>query len=212
MRTRIKFCGITRLDDALAAVRLGVDAIGLVFTQRSPRRVSIEAARAIALALPPLVTRVGLFMDDSATEVARVLHDVPLELVQFHGSEDADFCRVFAKPYLKAVPMMDVADVAAYAAWFPDAAGFVLDSHRVGAAGGSGTVFDWGRVPADLQRPLLIAGGLSALNVGQAIRAARPWAVDVSSGIESAPGIKDHAKMRSFVHEVQGAGASADSG
>lgn len=209
MRTRIKFCGITRLEDALAAARLGADAVGLVFTARSPRQLSIEAARAIALALPPLVTRVGLFMDNNATEVAAVLHDVPLELLQFHGNEDADFCRVFAKPYLKAVPMMDVGDVAGYAAWFPDAAGFVLDSHRAGAAGGSGRSFDWSRVPAGLGRPLLLAGGLVPGNVAQAIAAVRPWAVDVSSGVESAPGIKDHAKMRAFVDEVQGAGASA---
>lgn len=209
MRTRIKFCGITRPDDALAAARLGADAIGLVFTARSPRQLSIEAARAIALALPPLVTRVGLFMDNNATEVAAVLHDVPLELLQFHGNEDADFCRVFAKPYLKAVPMMDVGDVAAYAAWFPDAAGFVLDSHRAGAAGGSGRRFDWSRVPAGLGRPLLLAGGLAPGNVAQAIAAVRPWAVDVASGVESAPGIKDHDKMRAFVDEVQGAGASA---
>lgn len=212
MRTRIKFCGITRLDDALEAARLGADAIGLVFTTRSPRQLAIEHARALALALPPLLTRVGLFLDNSATEVAAVLHDVPLEVLQFHGNEDADFCRAFGKPYLKAVPMMDVADVAAYTAWFPDAAGFVLDSHRAGAAGGSGRAFDWTRVPRDLDRPLVLAGGLVPGNVAQAIAAVRPWAVDVSSGVETAPGIKDHAKMRAFVDEVNGAGASADSG
>ena len=212
MRTRIKFCGITRVEDALMAARLGADAVGLIFTARSPRQVAIEVAREIALALPPLVTRVGLFMDNNATEVAAALHDVPLDLLQFHGSEDADFCRVFAKPYLKAVPMMDVADVAAYAAWFPDATGFVLDSHRAGGAGGTGQAFDWARAPQGLTRPLLIAGGLGPHNVARAIQAARPWAVDVSSGVESAPGIKDHAKMRSFIDEVHRAGTRAGPG
>jgi phosphoribosylanthranilate isomerase len=202
-RTRIKFCGMTRVEDALAAARLGADAIGLIFASPSPRRVDAARAEAIALAVPPFVTRVALFLDASADEVARVLNAVPVDLVQFHGREDAAFCRMFGKPYVKVVPMLDVADVPAFARQYPDASGFLLDSHRAGAAGGTGQVFDWDRAVAALDRPILLAGGLRPENVHEAVTRVKPWAVDASSGIESSPGIKDHARMAAFIREVR---------
>jgi phosphoribosylanthranilate isomerase len=203
MRTRIKFCGMTRIEDAVGAARLGADAIGLIFAAGSPRRVDAARAAAIALAMPPLVTRVALFLDQGADEVARIVNAVPVDLLQFHGREEAAFCRLFGKPYLKVVPMLDVDDVPAFAARYPDAAGFLLDSHRAGAAGGTGQTFDWQRALAALQRPILLAGGLRPENVAAAIAQVQPWAVDASSGIEASPGIKDHARMAAFIDEVR---------
>ena len=203
---RIKFCGITRIEDAAIAVELGVDAIGLVFTHNSRRCVDLATATAIRRALPPFVSAVALFMDDEPAWIVRVIEAVQPDLLQFHGSETADFASAFARPYLKAVPMASVGDVAAYAAQHPAAAGFLLDSHAVGIAGGSGDTFDWTRVPRDLDRPLVLAGGLDAGNVAAAIALARPYAVDVSSGIEAAPGVKHAAKMRAFVEAVRAVG------
>ena len=202
MRTRIKFCGMTRVEDALAAARLGADAIGLIFAPGSPRRIDADDADRIARAMPPFVTRVGLFIDQPADEVSRNVDAVALDLLQFHGREDAAFCRMFGKPYIKVVPMLDVDDVAAFAARYPDAAGFLLDSHRAGAAGGTGQTFDWSRAVAALERPILLAGGLNPHNVHAAVTRVKPWAVDASSGIESSPGIKDHARMQAFIDEV----------
>lgn len=198
MRTRIKFCGITRVEDALESARLGVDAIGLVFVARSARVLEPAAARAIALALPPFVARVALFADADAALVERVLREVPVELLQFHGREDAAFCTHFGRPYIKAIAMSEHADPALEIAGHPAAAGFLLDS----PGGGSGVAFDWSAVPPALQRPLILAGGLTPANVADAVRRVRPAAVDVSSGIEASPGTKDHAKMRAFVAEV----------
>jgi phosphoribosylanthranilate isomerase len=203
VRTRVKLCGMTRVDDALAAARLGADAIGLIFAPSSPRRVSIAQAASIACVMPPFVTRVALFLDQPAAEIERVLAEVPVDLVQFHGREDAAFCRRFHKPWIKVVPMLDVDDVAAFAARYPDAAGFLLDSHRAGAAGGTGTTFDWDRARAALDRPILLAGGLTPENVHEAVTRVRPWAVDASSGVESSPGIKEHARMKAFIDEVR---------
>jgi phosphoribosylanthranilate isomerase len=205
-RVKIKFCGMTRVDDALDAAALGVDAIGLIFTGRSPRRVGIEQAIAIARAVPPFVARVGLFLDQEVETVARIVNAVPLDVLQFHGREEAAFCRMFGKPYLKVVPMMDVVDVPAFAASYPDAQGFVLDSHRAGAAGGTGIPFDWSRARAELDRAIVLAGGLTPENVRDAVETVRPYAVDVSSGIERAIGDKDHAKMQAFVAAVRMAG------
>jgi phosphoribosylanthranilate isomerase len=202
-RTRIKLCGMTRVDDALAAARLGADAIGLIFAASSPRRVDAGQAAAIARAMPPFVTRVALFLDQPADEIEQVLATVPIDLLQFHGREDAAFCRRFHRPWIKVVPMLDVDDVGAFAARYPDAAGFLLDSHRAGAAGGTGTTFDWDRALAALDRPLLLAGGLTPANVYEAVTRVRPWAVDASSGVESSPGIKDHARMKAFIDEVR---------
>lgn len=203
MRTRIKICGVTRVADASAAAEAGADAIGLVFHEASPRAVTSAAARAIVDALPPFVTTVALFLDAPAERVAEVLEAVPVDLIQFHGRETPAFCRGFGRPYIKAMPLGDDLDAAAFAAEYGDARGFLVDSHRAGEAGGTGRVFDWSRYPSALAAPVVLAGGLSPDNVAAAVRATRPWGVDVSSGVESAPGLKDSAKMATFIEEVQ---------
>lgn len=207
MKTRVKFCGITRAEDARFAADLGVDAIGLVFTRSSRRFVGITQARTIRRALPPFVAAVALFMDDEPSWIEEVIASVQPDILQFHGGETPGFAASFPRPYYKAVPMASVADVAACAAQHAEAAGFLLDSHAVGTAGGSGGVFDWTRVPRNIKRPLILAGGLDASNVAQAIALVRPYAVDVSSGIETAAGLKDAAKMRRFIDAVHAADA-----
>ena len=203
-RVRIKFCGLVRDEDAAFAARLGVDALGFVFTSRSPRRMTIAAATAIVRRLPPLVSVVALFMDDEPALIREVVARVRPQFLQFHGDESPAECATHGLPYLKAIAMATVADVASYAAGYTGAAGFLLDAHASGEPGGQGARFDWSRsVP--LARPLILAGGLDAENVGDAIRAVRPYAVDVSSGIESAPGIKDAARMQAFVSAVRAA-------
>lgn len=203
MRTRIKFCGITRPGDARLAGELGVDAIGLIFARASKRRLDIDTANTIRSAVPPLVSIVALFMDNEPQLIERVLRSVRPHLLQFHGNETEVECQRWGVPYLRAIPMGSVDDAAAFCAHYPSAAGFVLDSHQAGAAGGSGDTFDWSRVPAQLSRPWLIAGGLGPDTVAAAVAATRPWGVDVASGIESAPGIKDGEKMLRFVQEVE---------
>lgn len=204
-RTRIKICGITRVEDALAAAALGVDAIGLVFAARSPRRVPLEAAGAIARALPPFVACVALFMDDDPAFVRATVEALAPDLLQFHGAEEAAYCESFDHRYLKAVPMAgrgrEAIVVAARA--HPRAAGLVLDGHGLGEPGGSGRAFDWSEARAEGLPPLIVAGGLNPDNVAEAIRVAAPWAVDVSSGVETAPGLKDHGRMARFVEEVR---------
>ena len=207
-RTRIKFCGLTRVEDVRAAVDLGVDAIGFVLTRKSRRFVDTAHARALREALPPFMSAVALFMDDDAAWVEEAMVTLRPDLLQFHGAEPSSFAERFDRPYLKAVPMASLVDVAAFAAGHPRASGFLLDSHAPGAVGGSGEAFDWTRVPHGFARPLVLAGGLDAGNVAQAIATARPYAVDVSSGIESAPGVKDASKMRAFVEAVHAADAS----
>ena len=202
-RTRIKFCGITRMEDAQAAAALGVDAIGLVLTRKSPRFVEVAQASAIRRSLPPFMMAVALFMDDEPAWIAMAIDAIAPDLLQFHGAERATDCARYGRRYLKAVPMGEDVDVHATMAVHSRAAGFLLDSHAPGDQGGSGKSFDWSRIPEKLQRPVLLAGGLTCDNVCSAIRAARPYAVDVSSGIESAPGVKDLGKMRCFVEEVQ---------
>lgn len=202
MRTRIKFCGITRAEDARTAVALGVDAVGFVFTRRSQRYVGVAQARAMRDTLPPFTSVVALFMDDEPAWVEDVIAGVRPDLLQFHGSESAGYATSFARPYLKAIPMAG-ADARSIMEAHPQAAGFLLDSHAPGAAGGSGQPFDWSHVPKST-RPVILAGGLDAGNVAQAIAVVRPYAVDVSSGIEAAPGIKDAARMRAFVASVRG--------
>jgi len=203
--TRIKCCGMTRIEDAVLAAELGADAIGLIFTARSRRRVAIEQARAIARALPPMVTTVALFMDEDAVFVDEVIAAVQPDLLQFHGTERDDWCAQFGRPYLKAIAMGEGGEALSRLRAFPGAAGLVLDGHGLGEAGGSGKAFDWSLMPRDLAQPLILAGGLHAGNVAEAIRVARPWGVDVSSGIESAPGIKDAARMRAFIEAVRSA-------
>lgn len=204
MHTRIKVCGVTRPEDALEAGRLGADAIGLVFHQESPRALTVDRARDIRAQLPPFVTATALFLDATVQEVAAVLHRVSVDLLQFHGSETARFCESFGRPYIKAVPMGHGADPVGVMAAHPRAAGFLLDSHAAGGSGGTGVTFDWSTVPAERQRPLILAGGLAPENVCAAVESVQPWAVDVSSGVESAPGVKDSERMARFISEVQG--------
>jgi phosphoribosylanthranilate isomerase len=206
MRTRVKFCGITRVEDALEAGALGVDAVGLVFARDSARALSPAQAARIVAALPPFVARVGLFLDAEPAFVRQICAEVPLDLLQFHGGEPAEYCRSFGKSYVKAIPMGDDADFASLAAPYADAAALLLDAHASGGQGGTGTRFDWDRVPRERPRPLVLAGGLSPGNVAEAIARVAPYAVDVSSGIEVAPGIKDSGKMARFIDEVRRAG------
>ncbi|TLY51140.1 MAG: phosphoribosylanthranilate isomerase [Gammaproteobacteria bacterium] len=203
LRVRIKFCGMTRVEDALAAAALGVDAIGVVLTERSKRFAGIARARALRAALPPFVDLVALFMDDQPGFIAEAVAKVQPDLLQFHGSETARDCVRYGVPYLRAVAMAEGGDPVAAMRAHRQARGFVLDGHAAGEQGGSGKTFDWSMAARAFDRPVLLAGGLTARNVGAAIRVARPFAVDVSSGIESAPGIKDMRKMRSFVSAVR---------
>lgn len=201
-RIRVKICGITRIEDALVAARLGADAIGLVFYPKSPRAVGIEAAKRIALALPPFVTAVGLFVDLDPAEIERVLQQVPLSLLQFHGEESPTQCARFGRPYIKAVRMREGVDLRQEAERYRSACGLLVDAYEPGAPGGTGKRFDWDRLPKDLQKPLILAGGLDPGNVRAAIERVRPFAVDVSSGVERAKGIKDQGKMAAFLREV----------
>lgn len=203
MRTRIKICGITRVEDALASVRLSADAIGLVFAEKSPRRVDVERASAIVRALPPFVATVALFVNPDPAEVETVLERVRPSLLQFHGEESPDFCRSFGTPWLKAVRVRPGTDLLQCAADFADAAGLLLDAYTPDAHGGTGHRFDWSLIPAGLALPVVLAGGLDTGNVAEAIRRVRPWAVDVSSGVEAAKGIKDAAKVAAFISEVR---------
>ncbi len=210
-RTRVKICGITRVEDALAAVHAGADAIGLVFYAQSPRAVTAEQARAICAALPPFISTVGLFVDAEATAVKSVLQQVPLDLLQFHGIETPEYCQQFARPFLKALRMREAIDVAAVRAEFHAARALLLDTYRPGVPGGTGTAFDWQRVPRALSAQIVLAGGLNPLNVAAAIQQARPYAVDVSGGVESAPGIKDAQQIHEFIAAVSRADQSVDS-
>jgi len=204
-RTRIKFCGMTRPGDVRLAGELGVGAVGFVFAEGSPRRVTPAEARQLRLALAPLVAVVALFRDNSAAEVREVVRQVRPNLLQFHGDEEDAFCRSFRMPYMKALPMGGGAgwDAQTLQQRWPHAAAFLFDSHSRGGAGGTGHAFDWRRLPTGLHRPFVLAGGITADNVHDAILATLPWAVDVASGIEVSPGIKDGEKMRRFVAEVR---------
>lgn len=201
-RTRIKICGITRVEDARAAVTLGADALGLVFYPPSPRYVSIGQAQAIARAVPPFVTLVGLFVNPEPDAVRHVLDDVPLELLQFHGDESEAECRVFAMPYIKAARIRPGLDLVEYALSFPSAQGVLLDAYVEGYGGG-GTVFDWSLIPRELPLPVILSGGLDPANVAAAVRSLRPWAVDCSSGVESEKGVKDAQKIAAFIAAVR---------
>lgn len=202
-RIRTKICGITRPEDGQEAARLGVDAIGLVFYPPSPRHVSLDQARAIVAALPPFVTVVALFVDPSVAEVEAVLHAVPVDVLQFHGEESPDFCRQFARPYLKAVRVRPSLDLLQYAAHYAGARGLLADAFVPGMAGGTGATFDWSLLPPNLPLPLILSGGLDPSNIAAAVAAVRPAAVDISSGVESAKGIKDPALMAAFIGAVQ---------
>jgi len=204
-RTRVKICGITRVEDALAAVSAGADAIGLVFHPASPRFVDDQTAARIACAIPPFVTVVGLFVDAQAERIARTLEHVPLTLLQFHGNEAPGDCERAGRPWIKALPMRPDLDLAGEARRYGTARALLLDGYDRDAPGGTGRTFDWARVPRERHLPLVLAGGLTAQNVGAAVARVRPYAVDVSSGVERVRGVKDAAKMTAFVRAVQAA-------
>ena len=203
--TRVKICGITRVEDAQTVARSGADALGLVFYAKSPRHVDVDRARSILDSLPPFVTSVALFVNPDRAEVEAVLQALPIDLLQFHGEETADFCGSFGRPYLKAVRVRQGVDLVKYAASYPDARGLLLDAYVEGQAGGTGESFDWKLIPRDLPLPVVLSGGLHAGNVAAGIRQVRPWAVDVSSGVEAAKGIKDAAKIAAFMQGVRNA-------
>jgi len=201
-RTRVKICGITRPSDAGLAAILGVDAIGLVFYEKSPRAISVQQAQAILQELPAFVTVVGLFVNAEPAQVHDILAEVPLDVLQFHGEEPPDYCLSFGKPYIKALRMRLGIDVSAFAQQYAEAKALLLDSYMRGVKGGSGVVFDWQQVPTNLSKPIIVAGGLTPNNVTQAITTLHPYAVDVSGGVESAKGIKDAAKMTTFMRGI----------
>ncbi len=202
MRTRVKFCGITRCEDAIQAIHLGVDAIGLVFYPKSPRAVSPQQGRAIVRMLPPFVTVVGLFVNAPASYIRQVLETVPLDTLQFHGDEAPESCSCYGRPYIKAIRMGAEVDLQQLAAIYQGASALLLDTYQAGVPGGTGQTFDWNRIPNELPKAIILAGGLTPENVAQAVAKVRPYAVDVSGGVEQMKGIKDAAKMTAFVRGV----------
>jgi len=201
--TRIKICGITREQDMHAVVNSGADAFGLVFYEKSPRHVGVQQAAQIMHAMPPFITVVGLFVNPAVDYVREVLAKVSLDVLQFHGEETPEFCAQFGRPYLKAVRVKVGVDLVQYAAHYAGAQGLLLDAYIEGTHGGTGESFDWGLIPHDLPLPVILSGGLHAGNVAAAIKQVRPYAVDVSSGVEAAKGIKDAAKVAAFIKEVK---------
>mgnify|MGYP002700730563 CR=1 FL=1 len=202
MVVRTKICGITRLEDALAAAASGADAIGLVFYKKSPRYISPEAAASIIAQLPPFVTSVGLFVNESAEEIKQILNVVPLDLLQFHGSEVEAECICYNRPYIKAVAMKPGLDVSSVVNQYPCAQGILLDTYDVVLPGGTGKAFDWSKVPQKLNKPIILAGGLTPENIRQAVDVVNPWAVDVSGGVEESKGKKDHRLIQAFIEGV----------
>jgi len=205
MVTAVKICGITRVEDGLAAAHAGAHAIGLVFHPASPRFVTVEQAREIASRMPPFITAVGLFVNADPQTIHNVLRQVPLQMLQFHGDEPPEWCAQFALPYIKAVRMAPGTDLLQYAARFSGARGLLLDTFQDGLHGGSGQTFDWRTVPRNLPLPVVLAGGLTVNNVGEAIHIARPWAVDVSSGVEREKGVKDADQIAAFIRGARDA-------
>ncbi|WP_043308268.1 phosphoribosylanthranilate isomerase [Pseudomonas sp. ML96] len=201
---RVKICGITRAEDALAAVAAGADAIGLVFYAKSPRAVDVEQAHSILAALPPFVTTVGLFVDIERAELERILARVPLDLLQFHGDESVQDCEGFNRPYIKALRVKAGDDIAAQVNTYPSAQGILLDTYVEGVPGGTGEAFDWSLVPQALSKPVILAGGLRPDNVAAAVAQVRPYAVDVSGGVEASKGIKDAEKIGAFIRAARG--------
>lgn len=205
MPVAVKICGITSVEDALSAAQAGAHAVGLVFHPASPRYVAPERAAQIVRRLPPFVTAVALFVDAPPDAVRAVLDTVPVHLLQFHGSEAPEYCAGFERPYLKAVRVRPGVDLLQYAARYASAKGLLLDAFSDAAHGGTGESFDWTLIPASLPLPVVLAGGLTPQNVGEAVRKVRPWAVDVSSGVERAKGIKDAAKVAAFIRGARDA-------
>ena len=203
MRTRVKICGITRPEDGRAAAQAGADAVGLVFYAESPRYVALEQAQRICRELPPFVSVVALFVNASRNQVAAVLDSVPVDLLQFHGREAAEQCSGFGRPYIKAIAMKAGSDPRSVMNAHPEAAGFLLDAWQPQRHGGGGVTFDWKQVPEKSAKPIILAGGLTAENIGQAVIETRPFAVDVSSGVESDKGIKSVEKIQAFMRGVE---------
>ena len=203
MRTRVKICGITRVEDAAAVVQSGADALGLVFYPKSPRFVDTALARVIAESVSPFVTVVGLFVNAGPETIHQVIESVPLGLLQFHGDEDNATCKSFGLPFIKSIAMRDGIDVLSDMERYPDAAGFLLDAWQPQSHGGGGATFDWQFIPESSPAPLILAGGLTPENVSLAINTSRPYAVDVSSGVESGKGIKSAAKIAAFMRGVE---------
>lgn len=200
---RSKICGITRVEDALEAAEAGADAIGLVFYPASPRAVSIEQARRIVAALPPFISTVGLFVNATRCELGEILDAVPLDLLQFHGDEEPAECEGHHRPWFKALRVRAGEDIAAQAGRYAGASAILLDTFVAGVPGGTGEVFDWSLIPSQMPKPVILAGGLSVDNVQQAIAQVRPYAVDISGGVESSKGIKDAERVRAFVRQVR---------
>ena len=206
MRVRIKICGLTRPEDARCASGLGVDAIGLNFYPPSPRFLGVSAARAVRASIPPFVSTVAVFVNPGADEVRRVMGEVGVDMLQFHGTEPTRFCEQFGLPYLKAIGMREGVDLAGAVREYPSAAAWLLDVHDTEKWGGTGRTFDWSAVKGTFDRPIVLAGGLAPQNVEDAIRRVRPFAVDVCGGVESAGGIKDESMLAAFVERVEGVG------
>lgn len=201
MRTRVKVCGLTRRQDAEFAAEIGVDAIGLVFYSASLRAVTIAQAKEVLTGLPPFVSVVALFVDAEVDYVNECLAALPIDLLQFHGDESPEYCQQFDRPYMKAVRMKENVDLVELAAKYHSASALLLDSYQKGVPGGTGMAFDWSRVES-IEKPIVLAGGLTVDNVSAAIRQVKPYAVDVSGGVEAAKGIKDFEKMRALMQEV----------
>lgn len=208
MRTRVKICGITQKQDAAFCARSGADAIGLVFYGPSPRAVTTEQAVEIVDSLPPFITTVGLFVDADKNDVNEVLAKVKLDCLQFHGSEDVAYCEQFDRPYIKAIRMAEDTNIEALAKEYKSASALLLDTYVADVPGGTGQSFNWERVPEICSKPIILAGGLTSANVGEAVKIAKPYAVDVSGGVEQSKGIKDAAKIEKFIHEVENVDSS----
>lgn len=204
MRTRVKVCGLTNVEDAVSCAQLGVDAIGLNFYAKSPRHISLDTARAIAVGVPPFVTLVALFVNPQSQEVKRVIETVGVSLLQFHGDEPAGFCGQFGVPYIKACRMKAGVDLLESMQTYGAASAWLADAYS-DQYGGAGKQFDWTRLPRECPRPLVLSGGLSPENAGEAVRRVRPWALDVCSGVESSKGVKDRQRVAAFITEVRNA-------
>ena len=205
MRTRTKICGITRLEDAKASVRAGCDALGFVFYKESPRYIALDAFKVIARELPPFVTKVGLFVNADPAEIEEAIRSGLVNVLQFHGDETPDFCRQFNFPYIKAVAVSSSVDLIQYAKDFHDAEALLLDAYHEHLKGGTGQTFDWNLIPHSLSKPIVLAGGLTVDNVKEAIKKVKPYAVDVSGGVEESKGIKNSLKIQAFIKETQDA-------
>lgn len=205
MRTRTKICGITRLEDAKASVRAGCDALGFVFYKESPRYIALDAFKVIVKELPPFVTKTGLFVNADPAEIEEAIQSGLVNVLQFHGDETPDFCRQFNFPYIKAVAVSSSVDLIQYVKDFHDAEALLLDAYHEHLKGGTGQTFDWNLIPQSLSKPIVLAGGLTVENVKEAIKKVKPYAVDVSGGVEESKGIKNSCKIQAFIKETQDA-------